>query len=246
MDYARYLTEGAGGWLQFEGACGRDGMFSEKYLTVPIGQILSANARSRVLAEFKHPVLSALGSGPGRRPEVDFVVCEDYPHISIAVESKWIGKTRPSDSAILWDLIRLEMLAHTGARCYFVLGGKRTSLDAFFKRPAIAGTEFKPARPMLLKNSNAINRIALVPIQNHRRAILRKLLAPYQNHAFPHYIVTRRSAPFPLDPPVNRYQIYAWEVRSMGNRAIFRPENSAAYRRSIETVSEELVVAEGE
>lgn len=232
MDYARYLSEGVGGWLQFEGACGRDGLFSEKYLSVSIGQVLSANSRSRVLAEFKHPILAALGSGPGRRPEVDFVVCENYPAISLAVESKWIGKTRPLDAAILWDIIRLEMLAHTGARCFFLLGGRKSSLDAFFRRHAIAGTEASPARPMLLSNSNAIHRVALVPITPARRRILRELFKPYQTVAFPHYIVTRRTAPFPLTPTANRYQVYAWEVMSMRRRLTFRPEHSAAYRQA--------------
>jgi hypothetical protein len=95
---------------------------------------------------------------------------------------------------------------------------------------------------MLLSNINAIHRVALVPVTPARRRILRELLKPYQTVAFPHYIVTRRTAPFPLTPTANRYQVYAWEVMSMGNRLIFRPENSAAYRQESSTTDNTATV----
>lgn len=75
MNLRRKLTEGVGGWLQFEYHCNRSGLFSEKYLSVPIGHILNSITADRVIAEFKHPVLAKAKDGPGRRPEVDFVVC---------------------------------------------------------------------------------------------------------------------------------------------------------------------------
>jgi len=145
MDYARLLTQGAGAWLQFEHACDRGGLFSEKYLAHPIGQILSARSGNRAIAEYKHPVLAPLAKGAGHRPEVDFVVCEPYPRVSIAVESKWIGRTKPSLQSILWDMIRLELLAHQEkARCFFVLGGKRADLDKYFANEVFSGASTKP------------------------------------------------------------------------------------------------------
>jgi hypothetical protein len=41
VDFARLMTTGVGSWLGFESACDRSGLFSEKYLTTAIGQILS-------------------------------------------------------------------------------------------------------------------------------------------------------------------------------------------------------------
>src|SRR5262249_8205570 len=135
MNYARLLTEGVGSWLHFEYLCDRSGLFSEKYLAHPIGQILSARSANRTIAEYKHPVLAPLAKGAGRRPEVDFVICESYPTISLAVESKWVGQSEPSVESILWDLIRLELIAHQEeARCFFVLGGKRSALETLFGR----------------------------------------------------------------------------------------------------------------
>jgi len=125
MDYAKLLTQGVGAWLHFENACGRSELFSERYMASPIGQILYARSGNRAHAEVKHPVLEKLAKGPGRRPEIDFVVYDRHHKVSIAVESKWIGSTTPSIKSILWDLIRLEMVAHhEKSRSFFVLGGQ--------------------------------------------------------------------------------------------------------------------------
>lgn len=42
MKLVRRLVEGVGAWLQFETHCNRRGLFGERYLSVPIGQILGA------------------------------------------------------------------------------------------------------------------------------------------------------------------------------------------------------------
>ena len=103
IDFAKVLTTGVSSWLVFESACDRSGLFSEKYLTTAIGQILAARTGNRALAEWPHPVLAPLRMGPGRRPETDFVVRDRDDRLLLAVESKWAGRTTPSTSAILWD-----------------------------------------------------------------------------------------------------------------------------------------------
>jgi hypothetical protein len=231
MNYARLLCEGVGSWLQFEHACGRTELFSEKYLSQPVGQILSARSGSRARAEYLHPVLSDLAKGPGRRPEIDFVVCDPYPDIAIAVESKWIGKTKPSIDKILWDLIRLEMLAHhSRARCFFLLGGTRADLDNYFKHKLFSGIEpGNQAKALLRTDVNRAHKTALVPTAELRIPILKKLFEAYQHFEFPHYVISRRSTPFPSEGPGNRYQIYVWEISSATNRETFRPKNSRHY-----------------
>lgn len=96
MNFAKVLTGGVAAWLEFERACDRSGLFSEKYLTSAVGQILAARTGNRVEAEFTHPVLAPLKQGPGRRPQIDFVVRDESGKIVLAVESKWAGETVPN------------------------------------------------------------------------------------------------------------------------------------------------------
>jgi hypothetical protein len=231
MDYAKVLTGGVGAWLQFEQACDRTGLFSEKYLTHPIGQILSARSGNKAFAEFRHPVLAPLARGAGRRPEIDFVVCDPYPKISIAVESKWIGRSKPTIQSVLWDLIRLELLVHhEGARCFFILGGKRSDLGSFFAHEAFSDASGKPhKKPLLRHDNNSLHRTNLVPTDTARVPALKALFAPHLDMEFPHQIITRRSAPFPPDQKPNSFQVYAWEVLSPGRRDTFWPRNSKHY-----------------
>ncbi|WP_146102049.1 hypothetical protein [Rhodopila globiformis] len=230
LDYAKILTQGVGGWLQFERACGRVELFSEKYLAQPIGQILSGQSNNRARAEYRHPILGPLATGPGRRPEVDFVVCDPYPKISIAVESKWIGKTKPSVQSIIWDLIRLELLAyHEYARCFFLLGGKKADLEKFFAQPTFSDAKSTPARPVLRHDNNVRSRTNLVPIDKVRIPLLKALFEDYQDQEFPHRIISRRAAPFPDGPTRDSFQIYTWEISSAGRRDAFRPRNSKHY-----------------
>lgn len=231
MDYAKVLTGGVGAWLQFEQACDRTGLFSEKYLTHPIGQILSARSGNKTFAEFKHPILAPLAKGAGRRPEVDFVVCDPYPKIKLAVESKWIGGSKPTVQSVIWDLIRLELLVHhEGARCFFILGGKRSDLEAFFEVESFSDGSSKPQRkPLLRHDNNSFHRTNLVPTVSSRVPALKALFAPHLDMEFPHGIITRRTKPFPPDQKLNSFQVYAWEILSLARRDTFWPRNSKHY-----------------
>jgi hypothetical protein len=58
-----------------------------------------------------------------------------------AVETKWVGKNGLSAAEILWDLMRLELIAHhEGADAFFVLAGRRKHLEAFFESRAFLGS----------------------------------------------------------------------------------------------------------
>lgn len=231
MDYAKVLTGGVSAWLRFESSCNRSGLFSEKYLTAAIGQILSGRSGNRVIAEYKHPQLAPLMKGPGRRPEVDFVVHDADDKIILAVESKWAGRTKVSTESILWDLIRLELIAHyEGARCIFVLAGSKRMLDKIFADKAFADSDTKPHRkPLLRHDNNLLHPTALVPTVPVRIPMLKKLFEPYPRFEFPEKVVSRRSAPSPSDAKPRDYQVYAWEIHPASNRHIFRPGNSKHY-----------------
>jgi hypothetical protein len=232
IDFAKLLTTGVGSWLGFESACDRSGLFGEKYLATAIGQILAARTGNRAIAEWPHPVLAPVQSGPGRRPEVDFVVRDRESRAILAVESKWAGRTAPHTSAILWDLIRLELIANaTGARCLFVLGGTRQRLEAVFNEAAFsdADTRLPPRRPMLRHDNNVLHSTPLVPTVRARIPLLKKLFREHQDFNFPEKIVSRRTAPFPTDPKPRHYQVYTWEIVPATNRRTFRPANSRHY-----------------
>jgi hypothetical protein len=171
-------------------------------------------------------------TGRGRRPEVDFVVRDANDKIILAVESKWAGRTKLSTEAILWDLIRLELIAHhEGARCIFVLGGSKRKLDAVFAEPKFADSKTKPQRrPVLRHDKNVLHSTPLVPTVPVRIPMLKKLFAPYGQFEFPEEVVSRRSAPSPSDAKKRDYQVYAWEVLPAANRRSFRPGNSKHYR----------------
>jgi hypothetical protein len=229
MELARKLSEGVGSWLQYQYSCHNSGLFSERYLAEPIGQILSSHTRARVIAEHRHPVLAPLAIGPGAKPSVDFVVLDPYPKVKVAVESKWIGQTKPSVQSIMWDLIRLELIAHTeGSDCFFVLGGMKRSLDAYFKQIDFTGPT-SPHNPILHTQTNDKFQVNLTPTASHRIEMMRKIFTKYQSTAFPHRIIARRTDPFPFDCKATQYQIYVWHITSKARREFFYPKNSTHY-----------------
>lgn len=225
MDYAKVVTGGVAGWLSFERACDRTGLFNEKYLTAAVGQILSARTGNRVEAEFAHPVLAPLVTGRGRRPEVDFVVRDPAGNIVLAVETKWAGRSLPSTEAVLWDLIRLELIAHhEKARCLFIMAGPAAKLSSIFAHPAFSDSEAKPLRrPVLRHDNNVLHSTPLVPLVQARFSVMKRIFTDYQQFRFPEKIVTRRTAPKPDSPKARDYQVFAWEVVPQTKRREFRP-----------------------
>jgi hypothetical protein len=231
MTLAKVLAHGVGSWVQFEQACSRSTLFEEKYLTHPIGQILSARTGARVLPEYNHPILAPLMQGAGRRPAIDFAVRDPDPKISVAVESKWIGRTRISVESVLWDLIRLELIVHyEQAKCYFMIGGKRKDLETLFNTPTFSDSATVSHRKPLLQHAhNGLHRVSLVPTVRVRIPMLKRLFKDYQDMEFPQLLVAQRSAPFPEAQTRNGFQVYVWRVMSAGRRDTFRPRNSRHY-----------------
>jgi len=144
MDPIRVLAQAVGAWLQYEFACGRSALFNERYLSVPIANALYSVYKDEVRSEYLHPVLAPAKRGPGRRPEVDFALVHNYPHVSCVLESKWVGANGLTAEDILWDLLRLELIAyHTKAPAFFLLGGRRKHLERFFQSKAFLGVQVR-------------------------------------------------------------------------------------------------------
>jgi hypothetical protein len=232
MDPAIKLALAVGAWLQYEFACDRSELFNERCMSAPIASCLHALYKQEVRSEYLHPILAPLKSGPGRRPEVDFVVVTKYPEISCVLESKWIGATRVKIEDILWDLLRLELIAHqTQAAAFFLLAGRRRHLESLFQSKGFRGkrTTAGKYRTILKMHPQPNIRVA-GPVEGRER-IFRKVLVSYQDISFPNQISTSVGHAYPKACPMFQYQAYVWHVHSPVGGQRFFPRNHSLYRR---------------
>ncbi len=220
----RELVEAVGSWLHFEAMCGRTELFSEQYLSYPIGQYLSGKYGDRLRTEFPHPVLSQLRTGRGDKPRLDFAVLDDDA-IRLAVETKWLGPTSSLES-ILRDLVRLELVAaHSHATTYFILGGTKRNLHALFSTKAFqAYPEHTESRPLMPVDHNNTRALRLDPAPAFREELFAKSLAKLKGVDLPRVFVLQRTAPFPTLVKAGQFQIYGWRVECAGVRSTFRCE----------------------
>ena len=232
----RRLAEGVGSWLHYEWCCNRSNLFNERYLAAPIGQVLASDFNVHVYSEVRHPVLAALSSGPGRKPAVDFAVLDPYPHFRAAVESKWVGKTQVNLAAVVWDLVRLELIAAKfDADCFFLLAGRRRELERMFAQkrfqdPSPSGR----ARPLLRYEGSSAQSLRLDSPSPNRREIIRSAIEAYQLLEVPCAIRLQRALPFPAECPTGQYQVYCWQVRPAEDRSTFRVGEHSYYGRPYE------------
>ncbi|MBD9375565.1 hypothetical protein IB238_23425 [Rhizobium sp. ARZ01] len=126
LSTTKLIAQAVGSFLHYEYALGRGGMFSERYLTTPVSQALQYKYKCGVTAEHKHPSLKGAG---GSYPRVDFAAVTGFPKALAVVETKWTNHANISRQAILWDLLRLELVARAdNAEAFFVLAGERSMI----------------------------------------------------------------------------------------------------------------------
>jgi hypothetical protein len=127
----RRISEGMSSWLLFEFNCERGYLFSEKYLTYPIGQVLNSIEGFKTKAEQNHPCSNG---GKGRPLQVDFILTDKNKVWKYAFESKWVGTSIIDITSLVWDLIRLQNLFtnHPAIKCYFILAGFEKKIQILF------------------------------------------------------------------------------------------------------------------
>lgn len=106
----RSLARGTSAFLDYHFACDRGGLFSEKYLSEPVGCILKSRPGvARVAAEVNHPGFR--NPARGRPCQIDFVSYSDVDLRCpvIAVEAKWFGRSMLTGVEWLWDVYRLAL-----------------------------------------------------------------------------------------------------------------------------------------
>lgn len=230
MNVARALSEGVAGWLAYEWHSQRGRLFNEKYLSHPIGNILSGAYGSHVRAEFNHPILVAQGR-KGRPPQLDFVILDEQENITTAVESKWLGRSTPDVGAVLWDLIRLELIHNdTGADCFFVLAGRIKDLEAFFasdrfQEPRVNGRK----RPILRIDRKRKQSVRIDNPPPSRLKVLKPYVARYPDVSMPSAIVTGYPTRYPDEGRNTDYQVWTWRIGTYSRKPRLFPKNSKPY-----------------
>ena len=157
----------------------------------------------------------------------------EYPDVTSVVESKWVGSDGLTAADVLWDLLRLELIAHDSqVPAYFILAGRRKHLDRFFHSKAFSGrpTSAGKYRYLLKLDKRSIGAIRVDSPNEDRRKIFAMLFRGYQDVSFPSRISTSAPAKYPELCPMYQYQAYAWRVLSP-NAPRFLPRNNRAYSR---------------
>lgn len=209
----RRLAHGLATWLAFEHQCGRDELFSERYLASPIAQLLAAGNSGKVVAEHNHPVL-AKDEGEGRPAQLDFVI-RDVKKIRLAVETKWAGQRGISAWSIVWDCVRLELAAHEyGCTGLFVLAGSKANMDKMLQSKPL-NPKTSRGRPSPVMSLNGVGRWS-VNIQSPERDFgpaLHRRLAMYPEVEFPRSYVCGNGVRMPTSSKEHEYVAAVWCIQ---------------------------------
>lgn len=235
MKLSRLLAHGISGWLQFEFACQRAPVFSEKYLTVPIAQILNTKFGDKVHAEIKHPILGLKTLGRGRPPEIDFVVYGNNQEIKVAIESKWVGKnvSKKTVERVFWDLTRLAMIGNNqDVTCCFILAGRRKDLENLFSNKYFRGEKDAKGRyrPILKTRPSDFMDVRLDSPKADRLQFLKPIFKLCQDIDLPMRLGTGHLYYGPKDANKYEYQVYVWEVLPHKQKIVFKPKNHKHYK----------------
>lgn len=232
MDVKRRLAEGVASWILYEYHSFRANLLEEKYLITPINSILSAIHKEYVNSEYNHPILCAHRCGPGRPPQIDFVIKNAHQQIIVAVESKWYGNSPVKVEDILWDLIRLELLSKEfNSKCFFILGGQKKRLNELFsselfQEPRINGRK----RPILRIKKEKKQAVRLDNPPPRRVNAIKDRMQQFKDILMPSAIATGYPNHYPLDCRNSDYQVYVWEVSTFKNKPRFYPRNNKLYQ----------------
>lgn len=230
MNTAKRLAMAVGASLQYEFACERSSLFNERSLVTPISNVLKTVYKHDVHTEFLHPVLAPLKSGPGRRPEIDFAVVQNYPEIICAVESKWVGAQGIKMEHVLWDILRLELVAHTAkADAYFVLAGRRKHLNMFLTSKAFIGKVRSKGKVRTILKMRPQPKIGITNPLPERTSLFQKVLVEYQDLSFPSALATSLAQVYPETCPNFQYQAYVWRVLAPASTPRFYPRAHKLY-----------------
>ena len=231
MHISRRLATGVASWLFFEYACKRGHLFSERYLSYAIGQVLYSEYGGKLVAELDHPILSEQLTGRGKRPKIDFGVLGKDKELVLALESKWVGSTVPKIEDIIWDLVRLEILA-AEYKCdaFFLLAGQKRKIKALFDSKAfVAKGSNGKARPILKDGVRRSMGMRLDTPPKERVATVKKLVGKYPKISFPSKLSSGNPSIYPMECRNSDFQVYVWKIEPAIPRLTFKAESHKSY-----------------
>ncbi|WP_198086554.1 hypothetical protein [Variovorax sp. E3] len=230
------LSEGLSSWLTFEHHAGREELFGERYLALPIGQILQRCMSGKVTGESNHPILTTPGK-TGRPPQLDFIVTDATAKVVLAVESKWAAHAGVSVADVLWDCIRLELAAdYYKCDAIFILAGTRKQVDAVLKSRSFS-TKNSRLEPTYVLNLHGLGKhsVKINSFEGAYSVPLHKILRTYPSVSWPSELVCGSGTQVPKQASAGSYTAVVWHIAPAGN-AKRRPfialsENKATERR---------------
>ena len=230
MHIGRRLAQGVSSWLKFEFHCSRGHLFEEKYLSYPIGQILFSEYGKKLVSELNHPLLTEHTVGAGKRPKMDFAVLQGED-IILSLEAKWAGSTPLKVEDIIWDLIRLELMAsHYGCEAFFLLAGQRKKIKALFESSAfLAPHEKRSPRPILKDGVRRSMAMRLDHPPKQREVIIKRLLSKYPEIEMPSKISSGKPFIYPAACNSSDFQVYVWKIEPSIPRKSFLAKGHRLY-----------------
>lgn len=232
MPNLRRMVTGLGAWLQFEKQCGREYLFSERYLAAPLGQILSGLYGNRIWPEYEHPVLAPMASR-GDKPRIDFVVFNEAQHPSVVIETKWAANGGPSIEQVAWDMIRLELAASFWrSTAYFILAGRRRYLQQLMANKKFHAGGDAPGSQPLLPRPGGNTKVILHPARRHQLRLFRGIFTDKQETAFAENFSASAARPYPAEVASSEFQVFGWAITPSRERTTFMPSAIKDYRVS--------------
>ena len=220
------IADGLAGWLTFEQRCGRYSLFSESYFACAVGQLLQYRYPGRVLAEVKHPVLSEVKEGPGKKPRIDFAIASDNEgKYDLVVEIKWVSKSRTLLRDIIRDVIRLDLILPSYANeAILILAGNVKQIRKLFQEPALAPITHltKTYQPPSLEGDNRNALYFFHALTPSRRKLYLQALQNFHNIKISRGIQMQRSGSSLLKTTNDQYLVFIWKIKPTGMK--FSPD----------------------
>ncbi len=183
------------------------------------------------MSEHNHPILTEHTTGRGKRPKIDFVVLQDDNYL-LVLEAKWAGRTALKVEDIIWDLIRLELMAnHYNCDALFLLAGQKKKIQKLFHSPAFqAPQDNRTFRPILKDGVHRSMGMRLDNPPTQRIGVMKSLLTKYPNIEMPSKISSGKPYIFPKDECGNNdFQVYVWDIKPSNHRESFLAKNHNLY-----------------
>jgi hypothetical protein len=215
-------------WLEYQAACNKDFMLSEKSLAQPIGELLNSVHKEGVATELPHPNIDKKLKGRGR--QIDYALNSKGGKTGAVIESKW-APNAPDVQGIIHDVMRLEYVKKTYS--YFILAGLRKNIE---EKPVPSGVgkltkKIKQLDTILPLYEDNEKNISIRDCESTLRKYFEKFSEDYEIPELPNSITVKRvftSADDRKDKLTHESTyVYIWRIKSSrGQRAGFDPKKT--------------------